>query len=460
MRLKRFALRGLLILFVIVALCMFFARTVQTITTPKVQLVSATTGRLEETMELTGTVEFPAKEEVTISEAAKTPITVGRVYVRPGNYVKQGDMIFTASVPTYTEQMDKMREEYDTKSRELIDLDVQNRTLSKESRQNEMYDAMLDAQDEQIDTAYEARFLALDYDITLTGDASGWAQQLAVYDDVPPEVTQAVTKARKAQSAYETARSAYFEILDNKELRVRSEVFDYIQKRNEALEALEDLTAQMVSLASQVNGLKEVRAQHDGYIVSVDVNEGDVYDGSKKAYVISAAGSSPELSVSIAGISKSRAIADGTRVDVVSDTYGNERSEVIETVTDVNGGRKLRIAMPERFLDPESAAIRRFVADGEVKVNITYRARQSSTLLPPSAVRQGSGSESYVYLIEQNWGGFMSQSSMTVRKTTVTVLDTSDSMVSIAEDLSYQLVADREDRPLADGQKVMEYLGE
>ena len=37
MKLKRFALRGLIVLFVAVALCMFFARTVQTITTPKVQ---------------------------------------------------------------------------------------------------------------------------------------------------------------------------------------------------------------------------------------------------------------------------------------------------------------------------------------------------------------------------------------------------------------------------------------
>ena len=47
MKLKKFALRGLVILMVVVALCIFFARTVQTITTPKVQLVSPQTGRLE-----------------------------------------------------------------------------------------------------------------------------------------------------------------------------------------------------------------------------------------------------------------------------------------------------------------------------------------------------------------------------------------------------------------------------
>ena len=50
MKLKRFALRGLIVLFVAVALCMFFARTVQTITTPRVQLVQSTSGRFEDKM--------------------------------------------------------------------------------------------------------------------------------------------------------------------------------------------------------------------------------------------------------------------------------------------------------------------------------------------------------------------------------------------------------------------------
>ena len=42
------ALKGLLILAVIVALCMYFSQTIQTITTPKVKLVQATTGRIEQ----------------------------------------------------------------------------------------------------------------------------------------------------------------------------------------------------------------------------------------------------------------------------------------------------------------------------------------------------------------------------------------------------------------------------
>ena len=45
---KKRALKALVWLGVIVAACMYFSRTIQTITTPKVKLVQATTGRIEQ----------------------------------------------------------------------------------------------------------------------------------------------------------------------------------------------------------------------------------------------------------------------------------------------------------------------------------------------------------------------------------------------------------------------------
>ena len=455
MKLKRFALKGLIILFVAVALCMFFARTVQTITTAKVQLVSTSSGRFETVMNFNAQVSFPDKEEITIEDAAKTPVTVNRIYVRPGHFVKAGDTIFTSKVSNFEEEMKKLREEYDAKNKELIDLDAKNRTYSKESRQNQLYDEMIDAQTASANANYDARFLALEHDIRLTGDVSGWTKQLGVYKDVPDEVTKAVKKAQNAQSAYESARAAYFEILDNRKLRVSDSVFEYIQTRNAAIEKLDELTSQMVELASTVMSLETITAPHDGYIVSVDVTEGGAYDGSQKAYVISKEGSVPVL---LADLDRdmTRTIADGTRADVNSDTYGSRRSEVAETVINVDGSKQLKIAMPEDFLAEDSAAIRRLVADGGVSVSVTYRARQSSTLVPASAVRN-DGTNDYVYLINYDYGGFMSQTRMKVVKTNVTVLDRNDRVVSIAEDFSYQQVADREDRVLDDKLTVMEY---
>ena len=91
MKLKQFALRGLIVLMVAVALCMFFARTVQTITTPKVRLYSPGQGRLEQEITLTAQVHFPDTEEIVIEAAKESPVTVEKVYVQPGSYVKAYD---------------------------------------------------------------------------------------------------------------------------------------------------------------------------------------------------------------------------------------------------------------------------------------------------------------------------------------------------------------------------------
>ena len=108
MKLKRFALRGLIVLFVAVALCMFFARTVQTITTPKVQLVQSTSGRFEDKMTFRAQIYFAETEEFTVKEAKDMNITVDKLYVRAGNYVKKGDIIEVTARLDKTSSMDML----------------------------------------------------------------------------------------------------------------------------------------------------------------------------------------------------------------------------------------------------------------------------------------------------------------------------------------------------------------
>ena len=281
MKLKRFALRGLIVLFVAVALCMFFARTVQTITTPKVQLVQSTSGRFEDKMTFRAQIYFAETEEFTVEEAKDMNITVDKLYVRAGNYVKKGDIIFTAKTPSYEEEIKKVREDYDAKNKELLELDVQNRKLSKESYQNTMYQQLLDAQDTLSEATYEARYAAAKESVVLTGDVSTWQSQLALSGEVSDDLKAAVNKARTAQAAYEEARAAYFAVLDNKKLKVSDDVFQYITKRNSLMEEIENLNQKMVTLTVLETSLKAVVAPRDGYIIELKVAEGDTYDGTK-----------------------------------------------------------------------------------------------------------------------------------------------------------------------------------
>ena len=217
-----------------------------------------------------------------------------------------------------------------------------------------------------------------------------------------------------------------------------------------------ELSADMVELATRAAAVTEVRAPRDGWITAVSVQEGEAYDGVKAAYAMSAEESLPVLRAPLEGVT--RAIEDGAKAEIVSDVYGTEKTTVQKTTLGSDGSKYLLMTMPESYLEEGSSAIRRVVADGGVKVTINYRAKQSTTLLPASAVRNEGEGQDYVYLIERSWGGFMNQSGMKVKKTSVTVLERGDKTVSIAEDLSWQEIADREDRALEDGQAVMEYV--
>lgn len=455
MKLKRFALRGLIILAVVVALCMFFARTVQTITTPKVRLLSPGKGRLEQEIKLTAQAYFPETEDIILDEAKKSAVTVAKVYVKPGHYVEAGDVIFTSAMPTYEEDMKKLKEEYAAKAQELAELDITNRKLSKESRQNELYEDMMAAQDAMAEQMYEARKAALGADITLIGDVGEWKKQLAAVKDVPREVTSAVNRAVAAKATYDEARSAFFAIFEDRKMRVSTEVFNYIKDRNKLIEAMQQLADDMLALDARVAQLAEVRAPRSGWISSVNVTAGESYDGSKAAYVLSAEESLPVLRASLTGVE--RKIADGTNVTVGDGDSRTERTKVASTMTDATGAKWLLITMPESMAKPGGSAVRQVVSNEGVQVSITYRAKQSTTLLPASAVRS-DGDSSYVFLVQQNYGGFLSGSGMKLVKTSVTVIERNDKQVSIGEDLGYQQIAYQEDRALSDGMTVMEYV--
>lgn len=455
MKLKRFALRGLIILAVVVALCMFFARTVQTITTPKVRMYTPTKGRLEQSYKLTAEVYFPETEEVTVAEAKKTAVTVSKVYVKAGSYVSKGDTIFTTTVGSYEEDLQKLQDSYDSKATELLELDITNRKLSKESRQNELYAEMVEKQSDLSKRTYEARKLAMQNGITLGSDVTTWKKQLAAVKDVPQEVTDAVNKAIAAKSTYDEASTAFYATYEDKKLKVSSDTFDYIKKRNALQDEMDDLSDQMIELDSRVSALATITAPHDGWIVSVDVAAGDSYDGAKAAYTMTAEDSTPLLKASLTGVD--RTISNGTKVTLGDSDSGTEKTTVQATRTETNGSKYLLIDLPESMQEPGNSAIRQALNNGGVQATITYRAKESTTLLPASAVRS-DGSSYYVFVVQDSNGGFLTSNSKKAVKTSVTVIEKNDKQYAVQEDFSYQTIAYQEDRALSDGMAVMEYV--
>lgn len=411
MKLKKFALRGLIALAVVVAVCMFFSRTVQTITTPKVQIITAEKGRFEEKLTYTAQVYYGETE--TIIADNPYGMVVEQAHVQPGSHVRAGDAIFTLTLPGYNEKKAALQEEYSVLSIRLMELDAANYGLPREAPGSSLYDAMAAANVALNEAIYAARLEA-----ARKGEA------------MPLEDTEEV---RAARAAYDQACEAYHAYTAaNPDAEA---VLAYVSARQSLLADMEVLMAQMLTLdvaASQDNRITAPRA---GYITSVDA--------ANLTYTLTAEGCQPVLRCLAPG----RTIAEGTRADISSELLGTERSKVTGMT-----GSFLHIAIPEDF----EKALPELMETG-VQVSITNRAKQATTLLPPSALRS-DGENDYVYQIEYVYGGILSTKSMKVVKVPVTVIERGNTVVSIVEDLEDEDLAVREDRVLTDGQTVMQYV--
>ena len=73
MKLRKFAVRGLVGIAICVALCMFFSGTIESITTPKVKLVKASRGKLVQNVELDAVVAYPGTKSVRMELPAGRP---------------------------------------------------------------------------------------------------------------------------------------------------------------------------------------------------------------------------------------------------------------------------------------------------------------------------------------------------------------------------------------------------
>lgn len=507
MTLKKRALKALLILAAVLLVCMFFARTVQTITTAKVQRVQASRGRLEDKIPVKGEIHFSEGEEFIIPEAAKLNMQISKVLARPGYLIKPGDVLFTATVPGFGDEIEKISALYEKKVRELTVEYAGHLRLTQDSEHNRAYQDTLFTADDYHLAYYRAQAAAIQAGVTLDDDVLTWGKPKeepeatataapgAKATDAPaateepastPEPTQAPATAapegtpapertpspeelrqqkllqqldKAKQEAYEAkvAMDAAARKLRNVYAglgglrRIGDGIFEYVKKMDGLREEVRKLLEQMLELNRLKARLQSVQASREGWLTAISVKKDDKYDGSKAAYVLSKPGEMPVLRCNITDVKKT--IAKGMKAKLDS-------SERELTITDVQlGSDGKKYALIELDSDTLSSlgGLSKLM-EGPQDLSIIYRSARTTTLLPASALRSGDDNSHFVYVVNQNWGGMLSNTTYTVKKQSVTVLETSNKMVSVEDDLSWVQIADREDRSLADGQAVMDYV--
>ena len=443
MNTKKFAIRGLVILAVVVALCMFFSGTIRTIATAKVRITRAQQGKMRQQISLSGELTFLEEEEVFV-DAGGQSLQVTKVNVLPGYQVAAGDVIFEAEIADYEKTMSDKRAEYESSYMELMDLEQANgstRLSRTDTLWAEAYYALSDATQAALEKQIAMETLLAYENLEL--DADG-----AVPEAASDELKQAVADWHAAKASQAEAEAA---MQQASRYSVPEATRTYITQRKELNDKLAQLESDMLALSVAQKELGAVRAPVDGYIVSVDVKKGESFDPSGAAYSYCPLETLPVLRADISDIEVN---ISGGMAATFSTSRGRElESEVASTGVTVDGNRYADIALDEGLIDDMGGAYS--LLQNATNITIEYRAQTNTSLIASSAVR-GSGDERYVYIIRQQQSTFGAMS-MVTEKLAVTVLAEIDGVCSIAEDISYYDIAYMEDRPISENMTVMQY---
>lgn len=444
MNLKKFAVRGIVILAVFVALCMFFSGTVRTITTPKVRLTSARRGKLEERVELSCKVAFPNVEKVGVPLPDDTSLVITHVNSREGYTVEAGEVVIETKISGYETQYKNLQEAYDSASEQLMSLENKNRGIRINKRDQAYADAFFALRDARR-AAVSAQ---LDVDTQLSEEGLA-ATQSGYPEGASDELKQKIDAARDAAKALNAAQQA---MDDAARYTVDETVWSYIteqreqqQKRDEAEEGLRRL----IALNDQA---KAVVAPHDGYVAEILVKEGDTYDGSQALFTITAEDGMPTLRGDITEVT--RTVTEGMTVTMNPDSYDAIDTKVVKVGTDTEGKKYADIELTNELIRARGSVFA--MTQEETPMTLIFRAREATSLLPTSAVR-GGGDDRYVYIAEQNQSAF-GGNTLKIHKQGVKVVGEYGGTTSIQDDITYYSIAYGEDRAINDGDAVMEYL--
>ncbi len=442
---KKFALRGLIILAVVVALCIFFSGTVRTLTTPKVRYAQAKNGKFEQSTSLTGKVVFPMEEEVRFPIPEGMTLTVTRVRVTAGDSVKEGDVLAVAKVMDADKTLAGLEKDYETARTSL-------RSLEKK-----LGDIRLSSGEQRWQEAWETEQKAMkaerDARVNLTVLLNQGGLELAADGTLPEqadEETRTAYRGWKSAEAAWTAKQAELRALDR--YAIADDLWSDMLKMDEYRRSMAESEQKITDLEILKKQAEQITAPHAGYISEVKIEKGSSLDGETVLVKMTQAGTGPVIRADLGTVKQT--VEKGTVIEVDSDTWGRTETEGTETGMSLEGHPYADCAI-NRDVRYALGSVAEMMKLSEIKLTLSTRARETTCLLPAAAVR-GSGNDRYVYVAERESSTF-GGTRLKCKKMSVTVLGESGSTVSLAEDLTYEQVIYMEDRAISEGATVMTY---
>ena len=293
MNLKKFAVRGIIVLAIFVALCMFFSGTIRTITTPKVKLTVGKRGKLEERINLSCKPAFPEVDEVKLELPEDTSISILRVNTRAGYTVEEGETLIEARITNYEQSLKQYQETYDTSSETLMTLEKKNKGIHITKRDQAYADAYSALRAARKDSV--ARTLEMDAQLSKENLTRSDVEE-GCPEGCSDVLIAAVEAWRESSKALEEAQRAMEEA---SRYTVDDSVWSYITESRDCQEKIQEAEENLRKLMTLNEQVKQIQAPHSGYIAEVSVKEGDNYDGDLPLCTITSEGCLPVLRASV-----------------------------------------------------------------------------------------------------------------------------------------------------------------
>ncbi len=438
MKTRSIAIKGMLILLCIVMVCLFFSRTIKTIVTPKVQFVTVKAGKLTQHYQFSGKVTYPGAED--FSYAVSQPVIISQTYVRPGDQVKAGDILFSMRFSSQEAMESQLKGAY------------QNALIAQMEFEQTYADYQPDPRASEYMSAYSTLRMATIYE----GEARlAMERVLPAGVTVPAEgypegadaaATKTIDEWRNASAYKVSAKSALDRISADYVLTESDR--QYLLREQETANAIVSTGTALNAFYDERDALRAVCAPCDGYIAAVHVSTGSSYNGSMPLCMLTDAESMPVIKIGIDEMD--RAIPDGTAVMIIT-PWGDFKSEVLATGVNKEGNRYARITIPDDLVQMGVSIHQLSLED--FTVSMALQTETAYSLVPVSAIH-GSGDDRYVYVVEENKTA-LGGTEMSVSKLSITVISEADGMAAVEEKLARVQLAYMEDRPLSDGSAVM-----
>ena len=443
---KRFALKGLLAVTVVALLCLFLSGTLHTILTAKVSFTTARTGKLESSLTLTGQLYWADSLWLYTSDLQdQDSLSVKTVSVQKGSWVKAGDVLMTCEVTDYDRRMETYRAEYETQSREILELDRKYGYSNPSPRQQhwlDAYESLLSASESVRAAREELQMAALEAGIALDGD------QLPA-DTADEHLLALAADLDQALRAEAEARTVFERI---NRYAPDEEFITYVHQKASLQLQLDQIADNMVVLRWLRDRYASVRAPHDGYILSCDLKAGDQLSGHAAYLQMTVQGAAPVIRLDAGG---SRTVVEnGSAVTISAGGAQTVSAAVSAQGLSEEGTYCLDVQLTHRDLMTLGGFLLLSEANS-ASATITIRAEQSSTLIPTAALR-GSDPDYYVYVAESTTDAFGAEKWIVFRKN-VTLLGQSGGITSVRESLQNVRIVYMEDRVIQEGCEVMQY---